>query len=620
MAIASLLSGTVVGAVKDSDGALLQEESDEWVRASVSLALLTGSLLLLLGLLGAHNLTRALSGAVLSGFTTGIACVIFLSQLPKLLGLDLPRHTYSHQTIAAICRNLAAANVPALLVGVSTTVALQVTKTWRQRYSARTSTPTESTSSKDSTHSLTVMKYLYMAAKFSMLVSGVVTTLLSWALHNYTDITMPIVGSVPSGLPSPQLPSLTPSLHLQLLPGAIMVAVITFTGNWAVAKKFAEKNGYSVTGGAEMIAYGLCNVVSSVFHGHVVAGGFSRSAVNAEAGAQTQLAGFISGVCMLISLQFFTSVFYYLPLATLGAIIVVSVMSMMDFKSVRVAYNQGFRMDCVVMVGTLLCTFFAGVTEGLLCGVVLSVGGLLLSISSPEFLSEGVSGASEHTNEVCVEGVPSGNTCFRVLRMSTLLYFGNLDLFKDTVLTESRALASAMMQEGQTECVAATTTAEEEGEEELAVGALVVDAGCWGHYLEMSSASALRDLRLALLTIADTCTTIHPELTHTTHTVIHTHTPTRRTVVIKLGLVNCHPVLLQLLGKTGLVEELGTEMVFSTTEDCLRHCEYRLESIRRNLISDMMHAHSKGVSDECEYPFTALCIDSTTDYEGTTSL
>jgi SulP family sulfate permease len=376
-----------------------------------------------------HHLTRGLSGAVLSGFTTGVACVIFLSQLPKLLGLTVERQRYSHQTIVEICLHIPTLNVLALLVGVGAAVALQVTKKWRQQYSPPLSsaTTTTSTSTNPSTRWSwsTVLSCLHVASRYSLLVTGVLTTLLSWVVHNYTELSMPIVGSVPRGLPSPQLPSLSPSLHLQLLPGAIMVALITFAGNWAVAKKFAEKNNYAISGRSEMMAYGLCNLVGSMFHSYVVAGGFSRSAVNAEGGALTPLAGFISGVCMLMALQFFTSLFFYLPLATLGAIIVVSVVSMMDFKRIFVAYQKGFYQDCVVMLGTLLCTFFAGVTVGLLCGVALSVGGLLLSISTPEFSSQVPTDSGSCASNTSEQHVDIA-TCnsFRLVSMSSLLYSG----------------------------------------------------------------------------------------------------------------------------------------------------------------------------------------------------
>ena len=224
MAIASLLSGATVSVLEGEDGGLLEEESAEWVEASLTLALLTGVLLLLLGLMGAGSrITKCLSGSMLSGFTTGVACVIFLSQLAKLLGLSLDRKPYSHQTIIAIVSNLNHINVPALLIGVATASTLQAVKTWRKGY-------TQPDASAPLSCRECALSYCYEASRFSLLVAGLVTTLLSWALHNYSTYSLPVIGSVPSGLPSPAMPSLSPALLLQLLPGAAMIAIISFAG------------------------------------------------------------------------------------------------------------------------------------------------------------------------------------------------------------------------------------------------------------------------------------------------------------------------------------------------------------------------------------------------------
>jgi len=546
MAIASLLSGSVVGALRNDDGSLLKEESADWVEASIALAVLTGALLVLLGLLGAHRLTRGLSGSVLSGFTTGVACVIFLSQLPKLLGLSLERRPYSHQTLVDICLNLPDLNVLALLVGLSTAAALQAVKVWRQRYVPP--------ATGDRTRWTMARRYLHASSRFSLLAAGLVTTVLSWAVHNYSQHSMPIIGSVPRGLPSPQLPPLSPSLLVQLLPGAFMLAVITFAGNWAVAKKFAEKNNYTVEGGAEMMAYGIANMVGSVFHSYVVAGGFARSAVNAEGGAQTPLAGFMSGMCMLIALQFFTSIFYYLPLATLGAIIVVSVVTMMDFRRILFAYQKGFRRDCLVMLGTVLCTFFAGVTMGLLCGVALSVAVLLLSTSSTEFSSQCCVPLAGGDVEFADPTPPDHHEkSFHIVHMSTLLYFGNLEVFKEAVRAEARTLAQVLRNRA--------TNAAPGCAEKHELGAVVVDASCWGHYLELPCAAAIEELRQDLLVAA-------------------------APVTLTLGMVNCHPEVLKLLAAIGTVESIGTDMIYSSTEDCLRNCELRLRSRLQDKVSE----------------------------------
>lgn len=415
-----------------------------------------------------------------------------------------------------------------------------------------------------------------------------------------------------------------------------IVLTTILPGNWAVAKKFAEKNNYTVIASSEMIAYGLCNLVGSFFQSYVVAGGFARSAVNAEGGAQTPLAGLISGICILISLQFFTSLFYYLPLATLGAIIVVSVVSMMDFQKIFFAYRKGFYQDFVIILGSLLSTFWLGVAVGLMCGIALSVGRLVYSTSSAEFSTVTVTvdtGAKDsfgggggdddggdakekekkcggddvnnfHLPDINEETSPLPSGSFRILQMSSLLYFGNLDNFKDSVQEASRSLVQALRGEAVislslTQTTSATTTAAATAAT-CVFGAIVVDAASWGHYLELPSASALDELRIALLAPKPLHVYVPPPSPSPSSTpsaspslspsslplssVESSHSDA--TIVVKLGLVNCHPSVLKMLAALGTVEKIGVDMIFSSTEDCLRNCDYRLQLMMHNLRED----------------------------------
>ena len=221
MAIASLLSGAAVGAVR-GDGGPLEEESAEWVEASIALAFQTGAFMFVLGLLGAGGwITRGLSGSMLSGFTTGVACIIFLSQLPKLLGLTLDRKPYSHMTIIDIVTHLGDINVFALILGLITAAFLVVLKKWRQQYHKPDG---------DMSTSQSLVNQCFKASKFSLLFAGIATTIFSWGFHNYSSHSIPIVGSVPKGLPTPSLPSFSSDIHMQLVPGAAMISVITFAG------------------------------------------------------------------------------------------------------------------------------------------------------------------------------------------------------------------------------------------------------------------------------------------------------------------------------------------------------------------------------------------------------
>lgn len=397
------------------------------------------------------------------------------------------------------------------------------------------------------------------------------------------------------------------------------------TGNWAVAKKFAEKNKYTVVASTEMIAYGLCNLLGSLFQSFVVAGGFARSAVNAEGGAQTPAAGLISGMCILVSLQFFTSLFYYLPLATLGAIIVVSVVSMMDFQKMLLAYRKGFYQDFIIILSSFLCTFFLGVAMGLLCGIALSVGGMLYSTSSADFntVSSGdMSPLLGLTPPSSADGSGSGDTAlnivneqktigtgdhdeslfsagsFQIIQMSSLLYFGNLDNFKDSVMEATHSLVQAIRLKAPALSTRSLSPPVYPLVTQYVFGAVVVDASSWGHYMELYSASALDELRLNLLA---------PKLLYPPSPSRSASLPppspnieeTDAIIVIKLGLVNCHPSVLKNLAAIGIVEKIGIDMIFSSTVDCLQNCGHRLHQMH---LRDIKKLTTNRVNDDDTFP------------------
>jgi MFS superfamily sulfate permease-like transporter len=381
-------------------------------------------------------------------------------------------------------------------------------------------------------------------------------------------------------------------------------------GNWAVAKKFADQKKYSVSPSSEMVAYGLSNLVGSFFSSYVVAGGFARSAVNAEGGAVTPLAGGISGVCILISLQFLTTLFYFVPLATLAAIIVVSVVSMMDFQRIVLAYKRGFYQDCVVILATALVTFFVGVSVGLICGMAMSVIALLYSTSSAQFTTMSTTTSSTttattaatNTDYYCNGNDTESNATFSnrlsnenksllcSFQMSSMLYFGNLESFKSAVQEASDSLLQALVRDGT--ALSASSS--------VVLGCVVLDARSWGHYLELPCAEAIEELRLVLLTPrplplpssppfippVPSSTEVEEKILSTQIikmgvgagttpplvSVSSSHSADSglvRTLIVKLGLVNCHPSVLQRLAALGIVERIGTNMIFQSTEDLL---------------------------------------------------
>eukprot|EP01034_Spumella_vulgaris_P033321 gene33321-41119_t len=197
-----------------------------------------------------------------------------------------------------------------------------------------------------------------------------------------------IVGEVPSGFKAPGYNSLDIATNMRILPDALAIAFVSFAGNWAIAKQFAASNHYEIDATQELIAEGLTNILGVVFNSFVVSGGLARSAVNAESGAKTQIASCITALCILLALSFFTSFLYYIPMASLGAVIEVSIVPLIDYPQMVRTYHSDKR-DFAVMLVTFLVTLLVGVTEGLFVGVFVSIGLVMRKTAFPSIVHLG---------------------------------------------------------------------------------------------------------------------------------------------------------------------------------------------------------------------------------------
>ena len=203
----------------------------------------------------------------------------------------------------------------------------------------------------------------------------------------------------------------------------------------AIAKKYAIANNYRVDATQEIIAYGVSNIVGVLFNSVVVSGGLARTAVNVESGARTQLSGCITAVLMILSLLLLTSLFYYVPMSVLGAIIIVSVTSMVDFTEMIAAYRVN-KKDFCIMVSSFLATLFVGVTDGLFVGILLSVSMIFHSSAFPSIVHLGqlpdsdgghYKNISRFPNAVQIPGIA-------IIRMDATLSFSNCEYFQKVVM------------------------------------------------------------------------------------------------------------------------------------------------------------------------------------------
>lgn len=398
VAMDSLLTAAAVGAIAESG-------TTEYAQAAALLALLAGVVQLGLGLVRGGVLVNFLSRPVISGFTSAAAFIIAMSQLRLVLGLDLPRTTSVFEVAAAVVHNIAQVHLPTVALAGGSMVALGAMKRWAPKWPR---------------------------ALIVVAVGSGVAAAFNDALG------LALVGSVPAGLPMPQLPDMSLDTIRELTTGAVTIAVIGFMEGISISTRLADEDGERLSADRELVALGLANIGAGLFRGYPVAGGFSRTAVNAEAGAKTKLAGFITAAIVAITVAFFTGVLAFVPKATLGAIIVMAVVGLVDLDEPRRLWTV-HRPDLAMLVVTFAATLVLGIQYGVGVGVGLSVLSVLLRTTRPHTAVLGrLPGTELYRN---VERFPDAITTPGVIavRPDAQLYFGNTSALRDTLARLERA-------------------------------------------------------------------------------------------------------------------------------------------------------------------------------------
>ena len=385
-------------------GALATTGSEEYITLAILLAFIVGSLLLLMGIFRLGFLVNFLSRPVISGFTSAAALIIASSQLKHLFGLDLGRSSYLHQTLISLGQNITDTNIFTLIIGLSGVVIIKLIKK-------------------------------YKPAIPSQLVVVVLGILVVWGFQ-LQDKGVSIVKDVPQGLPGFGVPNFNKSDILDLMPIAVTIALIAFMEAISVGKAIqARHKDFEINPNKELIALGLANIVGSFFKSFSVTGGFSRSAVNDQAGAKTGISGLISAGLIILTLLFLTPLFFYLPKAVLASIIIVAVLGLINIRMVKYLWLTD-KADLGMLIATFLGTLFLGMQWGVLVGVGLSLLILLIKTARPHYAVLGKIPNEPHYKNV--QRFPELETSddILILRFDAGLYFANISYFKTVIKKE----------------------------------------------------------------------------------------------------------------------------------------------------------------------------------------
>ena len=395
-------------------GPLFVAGSAEYAGAALLLALLSGVLLLAMALLRLGFLANFLSHPVISGFISASAVLIALSQLEHILGVDVQGEN-AVQLLPALVQQLPQTHLPTFAIGAACLLFLYLARYHLQR-------------------PLTALGLSARLAGNLCRVAPVIALLTSVALVSALELGnagVRVVGVVPQGLPSLDLPPLDLTLLGQLLPAALLISLVGFVESVSVGQTLAARRRERIEPNQELVALGSANLAAAFSGGLPVTGGFSRSVVNFDAGAQTPMAGALAALGITLCVLFFTPLLHDLPHAVLAATIIVAVLGLVDLRALVRIWRYS-RQDGAAMAVSMLGVLLIGVEAGILLGVGLSLLLFLWRTSKPHVAVVGQLPGSEHFRNVERYAVVESPRVLSV-RVDESLYFPNARFFEDCI-------------------------------------------------------------------------------------------------------------------------------------------------------------------------------------------
>lgn len=272
-----------------------------------------------------------------------------------------------------------------------------------------------------------------IAAKAGPVAAIVATTLVVW-FFDLAAKGVQVVGDVPKGLPPLTLPSFSMDMWSSLIGAALLISVIGFVESVSVAQTLAAKKRQRIDPDQELIGLGAANLGASLTGGFPVTGGFSRSVVNYDAGAETPAAGAYTAIGLAAASLFLTPLIYHLPKATLAATIIVAVLSLVDFSILKKTWRHS-KPDFAAVAATMGITLFMGVELGVTAGVSISILIHLYKTSRPHMAIVGQVPGTEHYRNVLRHQVLTDPTLLTI-RIDESLYFANTRVLEDRIYDE----------------------------------------------------------------------------------------------------------------------------------------------------------------------------------------
>ena len=380
--------------------------TDLFYSYAILLALISGLFQIAFGVLRVGVLLNFLSNPVLMGFINAAAIIIGLSQLPTLLGIPAAQSEHFLLDISQVLLHIDTAHALSFGFGLSAIIMLLGFK------------------------------------KFTPKLPGVLITVafLTWLSYaiGYANLGGRVVGVVPQGLPTMSLPPLDWHATVALLPASFVIALISFMEAMSSCKVIAIKTRQPWDENKELVAQGLAKVAAAFSQSMPVSGSFSRSALNLAADAKTPLSSIISAVFVLLTLLFFTSLLFHLPKPVLAAIIMMAVLNLINFQTIKNAWRAN-KDDGLAAIITFVATlgFAPNIQNGILTGIILSLSLLLYRMMRPRIAVLGMH-SDATLRDAVLHNLHELHPLLGAIRFDGALRFVNVSYFEDALLKMER--------------------------------------------------------------------------------------------------------------------------------------------------------------------------------------
>ncbi|XP_077120847.1 prestin [Ranitomeya variabilis] len=377
------------------------------VKVAVAITLLSGLIQLILGILRFGFVAIYLTEPLVRGFTTAAAVHVFISQLKYLLGIKISRYNGPLAVIyrlIAVLSNIPTTNVATFITGIICVLLLLGAKEINDRFKKKLPVPIP-----------------------MEIIVVIISTGVSAALNFQKSYDVDVVGNIPTGFRPPDLPDV--SLFSAVFVDAVAIAIVGFSMTISMAKIFALKHGYAVSGNQELIALGLCNSLGSFFQTFAVTCSMSRSLVQESTGGNTQIAGLLSSLMVLVVILVVGYLFEPLPQTVLAAIVMVNLKGMFkQFADIPQLWRTS-RLELAIWVVSFLASVSLGLDYGLLVAVAFAIITVIYRTQSSQYR---ILGQVPNTDIYCdieeyeeIKQYPG----IKIFQANTSLYFANSDLY-----------------------------------------------------------------------------------------------------------------------------------------------------------------------------------------------